>query len=75
MPYQTSGGVPTRGLAYDQLLEHLNQARECCGVLAHLHQTEGAAKDKIMAMAWLSVAELLHRMVRKVTEIAQGRLN
>jgi hypothetical protein len=74
MPYPTSAGVPTRGLAFDQLLDNLNQARECCGILAHLHQTEDGVKDKVMSLAWLSVAELLRKMVVKVTQIAQGKL-
>lgn len=75
MSYPTLAGLPTRGLAFEQLLENLRLAREACGMLAHLHQTEDGVKDKVMALAWLSVAELLHKMVGKVTELAQGRLN
>ena len=74
-PYQTSGGIPTRGLVFDQLIENLNQARNCCGMLAHIHQTESGTKDKVMALAWLSIAELMHKIVTKVTALGQGQLN
>lgn len=72
--FSTKGGLVTRSETYVKLLHHLDEARDCCAVTAHLHKTEGKPKDDVMAMGWLAVAELLKRMREKVVELAQGKL-
>lgn len=72
--FSTKGGLVTRSETYIKLLHHLDEARDCCAVIAHLHKTEGTAKDDVLAMGWLGVAELMKRMRDKVTELAQGKL-
>ena len=74
-PYQTSSGLPTRGLVFAELIEAMRQVETCCALLAHIHQTEASAKDKVLAMAWLSIAELMRKLVIKVTALGQGQLN
>ncbi len=72
--FSTKGGIVTRSETYTMLLHHLDEARDCCAVIAHLHQTEDTDKDRVMAMGWLAVAELQKRMREKVTELAMGKL-
>jgi hypothetical protein len=73
--WETQAGLPTRGLMYSQMLEHLRQAQENACMLAHLQQTEDGVKDSALAAGWLSIAELFRRVELQVTKLAQGRLN
>jgi hypothetical protein len=72
--FSTKGGVVTRSETFVKLLHHLDEARDCCAVTAHLHKTEGTKQDDVMALGWLAVAELMKRMREKVVELAQGKL-
>ena len=72
--FATKGGVVSRSDTYLKLIHHLDEARDCASVLAHLHQTEDTDKDRVLAMGWLAVAELLYRMRAKVTDLAMGKL-
>ena len=36
MKYETSAGLPTRGLTYSKMLDHLREAEECAAMMAHL---------------------------------------
>ncbi len=72
--FSTKGGLVTRSETFVKLLHHLDEARDCAAVIAHLHKTEGAKKDDVMAMGWLAVAELMKRTRDKVVELAQGKL-
>lgn len=74
MKYETQSGLPTRGLTYSQLCEHLIKAQELCALMAHLHQTEGNPMDKTLASGWLGVSELLKRMNHQVTQLAKGAM-
>lgn len=73
--WETKAGLPTMGLMYEQLIEHLRQAQENAAMCAHLIATEGSLRDKLISKGWLAIAELLRQMELKVTELAQGRLN
>lgn len=73
--WETQAGLPTPGLMYQQLLEHLRQAQENAAMLAHLCRTEDRIKDMALANGWLAIAELFRRIERQVTMLAQGRLN
>lgn len=74
-PWETHAGLPTRGLMYEQLLEHLRQAQENAAMLAHLQRTEDGIKDLALANGWLAIAEQFRRIEIVVTTLAQGRLN
>ncbi len=72
--FSTKGGIVTRSDTYVKLLHHLDEARDCCAVIAHLHQTEDIDKDRVMAIGWLAIADLMKRIREKVTELAMGKL-
>ena len=71
---ETVGGIATRGETFSKLLHHLDEARECASVMAHLHNTEGNDADKLLARGWLGIAELLKRFRHQVTEMAKRGL-
>ena len=71
---ETVGGIATRGETFSKLLHHLDEARECASVMAHLHNTEGNDVDKFFARCWLDIAELLLRFRHQVTEMAKRGL-
>lgn len=71
---ETLGGVPTRGEAYTKLLYHLQEAQNQANVIGHLHMTEDAEMDKLLAKGWHGIAELLRLFQFKVTELAKGNL-
>jgi hypothetical protein len=56
------------------LIEHLRSAQSQAAIMAHLHNTEGSDKDKLLAKGWLAVSEGLKLMQHKVIEMAQGHL-
>jgi hypothetical protein len=72
--FETRGGQVTRGETFAKLLDHLDQIRDCCAIMAHLHNTEGNDADKLLAKGWLGMAELFRLTRHKVTQLAQGRL-
>jgi len=72
--FSTKGGLVSRSDTYVKLLHHLDEARDCAAVIAHLHQTEDTDKDRVMAMGWLAIADLMKRIREKVTELAMGKL-
>lgn len=67
--------IPTRGETYAKLIEHIHMAEENAAMMAHLHNTEGNAKDQLLAKGWLTVSEAFRLMAIKVTHLAQGRFN
>jgi hypothetical protein len=71
---ESTGGVVTRGETFSKLLHHLDEARECASVMAHLHNTEGNDADTLLAKGWLGVAELFLRLRHQVTELATKRM-
>lgn len=76
MTYQTtSGGLPTRGLTYSKLLEHLREAQECAAMMGHLTKAEGTHSDDAIGDGWLTVSENLRRMQHIITMLATSRLN
>lgn len=76
MPYETTQlGVPTRGLTYAKLTDHLREAQDCAAMMAHLHNTEGNDMDKLLARGWLGIEELLKRMNHKVTQLAMKNMS
>lgn len=72
--YETKAGVPERGATYAVLMDHLREAQKHAAVLAHLHNTEGNDRDKLIAKGWLAIAEMFRRVQHQVTLLAQGRM-
>lgn len=66
--------VPTQGEEFSKLLHHLRSAQDTCAMLAHLTRAQGSRKDNALADGWISVGELLKRVIFQVTKIAQGKL-
>lgn len=75
MHYETSAGLPTRGLTYAKLLDHLREAQECAALMGHLTKAEGTVADEALANGWLAVSENLRRMQDLITKMAMGRMN
>jgi hypothetical protein len=74
MKYETHAGLPTEGLTYAKLLEHLREAQECAAMMAHLRQAQGTLADTAIANGWLAVSEQLRRMAFVITQLAtKGR--
>lgn len=72
--YETIGGHVTRGETFSKILDLIDQLRDQCAVMSHLHNTEDNDMDKLLAKGWLGVAELF-RMVRfKVIELASRKM-
>lgn len=71
----TFGGVVTKSETFSKLLHHLREAQSLAAVMAHLHQTEGSAKDFILAKGWLGISEMFKRVQDQIINLAQGRLN
>ena len=71
---ETVGSQATRGETFANLLHHLDEARECCAVMAHLHNTEDSGVDALLAKCWLGIAELLLKMRAQVTKLAMKRM-
>lgn len=73
--YETQGGIPTRGLTYAKLTEHIRGAQDCAAMMSHLHNTEANDMDKLLARGWLGIEELLKMLNYKVTELAKRNLS
>lgn len=73
--YETSAGLPTRGLTYAKMLDHLRETEELMILMAHLVKAEGTLADEALANGWLLMAQMHEKIRHKVTEMAQGRLN
>lgn len=72
--FSTKGGLVTRSETFVKLLHHLDEARDCCAVIAHLHKTEDTSKDNVLAMGWLAIAQFMKMIRGKIVELAQGKL-
>ena len=75
MKYETSAGLPTRGLTYAKLLDHLREAQELTAMMAHLVKAEGTIADEALGNGWIIISELLKRLTDKVTSMAMHKLN
>ena len=74
MSYETLAGLPTPGITYAKLMDHLREAQDCAALLAHLQKTEDGVRDTAVGNGWLAIAELFRRVQAQVTTLAQGRL-
>ena len=75
MKYETSAGLPTRGLTYAQLLEKLIECQELTALMAHLTKAEGTLADEALSNGWLMISNLLKHLTNKVTSMAMNKLN
>ena len=69
--YETQGGLPTPGLIYKRVSEHLRLVQEDCAMMAHLYNTE---PDPNMAKRWLIMSELFKQIQHKIIMMEVGRL-
>lgn len=72
--YETIGGQVTRGETFAKIIDLIDQLRDQCAVMSHLHSTEDNDMDKLLAKGWLGVAELFRAVRFKVTDLATGKL-
>ena len=72
--YETTAGYVTRTETLAKLLELLKEAEDCCYVIAHLHRTEDAKHEALLATGWRGIGQMLALVHRKVIEIAKGKL-
>ena len=69
--YETQGGLPTPGLIYKRVAEHLRLVQEDCAMMAHLYNTE---PDPNMAKRWLIMSELFKQIQHKIIMMEVGRM-
>ena len=69
--YETQGGLPTPGLIYKRVSEHLRLVQEDCAMMAHLYNTE---PDADMAKRWLMMSELFKQIQHKIIMMEVGRM-
>lgn len=74
MKYETQAGLPTQGITFAKLLEHLRESQDCAAMLAHLNAVQGSDVDKVLAKGWLGVEELLKRLAHQVTQLAMRKM-
>lgn len=67
--------VPSRGEVFSRLIHHLREAQSQLAVMAHLHRTEDALKDKKLAAGWLMMEEMFRQIIHRVTLLGQGKLH
>jgi hypothetical protein len=70
----TFGGIPTRGETYAKLNHHLIECQELAAIMSHLHNTEGNAKDLLLARSWLAVSTNFKQIQKTLTKLAMGNL-
>lgn len=70
----TVAGHATHGETYVALMHHITECQELAAIKAHLHNTEGSAKDVVLARAWLQVSEHFKIMKHKLTQLAMGKM-
>ena len=72
--FSTLGGTVTKGETFSKLIYHIDEARDMCSTLGHLHQTEDTDKDRLRAQGWRAIEELLHRMRSQIIQLAKGTI-
>ena len=73
-PFSTIGGIATKDEAYRKLMHHLDEARNQALVIGHLHNTEDANIDKLMAKGWYGVGEMLAMAKEQIRQLAMRRM-
>jgi hypothetical protein len=74
-PFSTFGGMVTKSEAYRKLMHHLEEAENQALVIGHLHKTEDANMDKLLAKGWYGVGEMLKHTREQIRELAMRRAN
>jgi hypothetical protein len=70
----TFGGQVTKGETFSKIIHTLDELRDLCLVMAHLHKTEDSAKDDLMALGWRTVEEQFHKTRHLIIQLAQGHI-
>lgn len=72
MRYETQAGMPTEGLTFSRLIDHLREAQECCYVMGHLRKANDDLED---GQRWLAIGENFKKMQEMIIALASGRLH
>lgn len=70
--YETLGGHVTRSECYSKIIFLIDELRDQCLVMGHLHKTEDSAHDLLLAKGWFGVEEMLQMFRRQIVQLAQG---
>lgn len=66
--------LPTRAETLEKLTHHLREAQSAAAMVAHLTNQSGIPWERENAVGWLSVSEMLKRMIHQVQMFAvKGR--
>ena len=71
--YDTTGGIPARDGAYQNLMWHLSEAADQAAVISHLTNTEDSEMDKLLAKGWLGVHQLLIKAMDSIRTLAMNK--
>lgn len=72
--YETAAGIVTRGECFAKILHLIDELRDQCLVMSHLHMTEDSAADLLMAKGWRGIEEMLQMLRKQIVELAKRRL-
>lgn len=72
--YETLGGHVTRGETYSKIIFLLDELRDQCLIMGHLHKTEDSNMDRLLAKGWYGIEEMLRMFRAQIVELAQGKL-
>lgn len=72
--YETLGGHVTRGETYSKIIFLLDELRDQCLIMGHLHKTEDSNMDPLLAKGWYGIEEMLRMFRAQIVELAQGKL-
>lgn len=74
MKYETFAGVVTRGECYSKIIHLIDELRDQCCLMAHLHNTEDSNADRLLAKGWLGINEMLGMFRAQVVQMGKGKL-
>lgn len=72
--YETLGGHVTRNETYSKIIFLLDELRDQCLIMGHLHKTEDSNMDRLLAKGWYGIEEMLRMFRAQIVELAQGKL-
>ncbi|MDE2107066.1 MAG: hypothetical protein KGL39_58205 [Patescibacteria group bacterium] len=62
--------VPRRSEVLEKLTHHLREAQECAAMVAHITNEAGTPLERENAVGWLTVSEMIKRMIHQVQMFA-----
>lgn len=71
--YETIGGRVTRHETYSKIIHLIDELRDQCLIMGHLHKTEDANHDRLLAKGWYGIEEMLQMFRKQIVQLAQGK--